>query len=738
MAIGLQPAVATGIYNDAASVVYTTLDGLSHNQVQGFCQDRRGIIWICTWYGLDAFDGYEFHCFRPQGEPTLLGRLKQASLTDDDRILLKTSQNQTWQFSLQDYTFTLLDEMPHKCVAFKRRFVDRAGNLWQKEALGFRLIPPQSDYYHYVVNEKYPLARVLYEDAHHNALIAWSNRTSSGKSEGELIRYDLDGQPLKTLYRGNAVCAIYEDDRQNIWLGTHNEGLILLRPDVEGNAPPNYQVQRCRCTISPIFALVPDAKGRLWIGTLGDGIYLASYDSCTRQVTLTRPDSYPLEEYARVRSMLEVDGEMLIATDGGLLKVSVEVDPSQMEFHPLDASQDRSELIHLLRISDGSVLVSAFGKGIYRYQPQQETFAPFVAADIAECQAVYSMVENPDSSLWVTTQTSLRLYQGTSCYSLPINASLDMIETVPLCDNQGHCWFATQHGVLRLASFLPPAVDRAVAPTFVSLKLNDVKWNHVRMLSLADSLIILQPDERNVTVDISSLQFGVKGREHYAWRIVETDTTWHETQSHHIHLPRFSPGDYTLQVRTASGGIGYADAVGNLPFHVIYRWHETPLFRSLLFLFSICIVVTIVVLLLKVKRLQRLLLDSQPVALFSAAITEIKSEDKLTTADQFFIETLNERVRAELSDSQLSIEKLAAAMGMSRSTFYRRLKSVVGQSPNEYIHEMRLQRATELLRADADASIATIAYECGFSSPQYFSNVFRKRYHMTPNQWRLQ
>ncbi len=42
----------------------------------------------------------------------------------------------------------------------------------------------------------------------------------------------------------------------------------------------------------------------------------------------------------------------------------------------------------------------------------------------------------------------------------------------------------------------------------------------------------------------------------------------------------------------------------------------------------------------------------------------------------------------------------------------------------------------ERIAQDVEKTVATVAYESGFSSPQYFSNVFRKRYHMTPNEWR--
>ena len=45
---------------------FTLTEGLTHDRVKGFCQDSSGIVWICTWYGLERYDGYRFQCFRPQ------------------------------------------------------------------------------------------------------------------------------------------------------------------------------------------------------------------------------------------------------------------------------------------------------------------------------------------------------------------------------------------------------------------------------------------------------------------------------------------------------------------------------------------------------------------------------------------------------------------------------------------------------------------------------------------------
>ena len=70
---------------------------------------------------------------------------------------------------------------------------------------------------------------------------------------------------------------------------------------------------------------------------------------------------------------------------------------------------------------------------------------------------------------------------------------------------------------------------------------------------------------------------------------------------------------------------------------------------------------------------------------------------------------------------------------MSRAVFYRKIKTFTGASPIDLVKEMRLKRALELLDADT-YSLSEVAYQSGFSSPQYFSRVFKEQMQCTPNE----
>ncbi|MCB1600991.1 MAG: helix-turn-helix transcriptional regulator, partial [Xanthomonadales bacterium] len=90
---------------------------------------------------------------------------------------------------------------------------------------------------------------------------------------------------------------------------------------------------------------------------------------------------------------------------------------------------------------------------------------------------------------------------------------------------------------------------------------------------------------------------------------------------------------------------------------------------------------------------------------------------------------------ARMVDEAFKVADLAEAMGQDRSHLFRRVREVTGQAPSDLIRNLRLERAAELLHAEA-GPIGEIAYAVGFSSVAHFTKCFRERYGRTPGQSR--
>ncbi len=97
----------------------------------------------------------------------------------------------------------------------------------------------------------------------------------------------------------------------------------------------------------------------------------------------------------------------------------------------------------------------------------------------------------------------------------------------------------------------------------------------------------------------------------------------------------------------------------------------------------------------------------------------------LTKADEEFIWKLNDIIQANLHNPEFSMEDMADALKMSRSSFYRKIKGVLDLSPNEYLRLERLKQAAQLLK-EGKSRVNEICYTVGFNSPSYFSKCFLK------------
>ena len=102
-------------------------------------------------------------------------------------------------------------------------------------------------------------------------------------------------------------------------------------------------------------------------------------------------------------------------------------------------------------------------------------------------------------------------------------------------------------------------------------------------------------------------------------------------------------------------------------------------------------------------------------------------------ADRHIAESL-ERLHNNLSHAW-TLESLAREVGLSRAGFARRFKELVGMSMFDYLTQLRVQRAKELL-SDTGLSLYAVANHIGYESDLAFTRTFKKRTGVTPTAYR--
>lgn len=94
-----------------------------------------------------------------------------------------------------------------------------------------------------------------------------------------------------------------------------------------------------------------------------------------------------------------------------------------------------------------------------------------------------------------------------------------------------------------------------------------------------------------------------------------------------------------------------------------------------------------------------------------------------------------QKVEERISDKDFDIDRFAVDMAYSKSTLYRKIKSLTGLNPNSFIRNVRLAHASTLLVDDL-TNIAEIAFLVGFNDPRYFSKCFKEKYGVTPSEYK--
>lgn len=102
--------------------------------------------------------------------------------------------------------------------------------------------------------------------------------------------------------------------------------------------------------------------------------------------------------------------------------------------------------------------------------------------------------------------------------------------------------------------------------------------------------------------------------------------------------------------------------------------------------------------------------------------------------DEEFLKKAIAIIEEHLSDSDFDIDTFSQEMQMSKSSLYRKIKTMTGLPPYEFIRNIRLKHACLLLK-DKARTISEAAYAVGFTEPRYFSTCFKNEFNMTPTEY---
>ena len=108
---------------------------------------------------------------------------------------------------------------------------------------------------------------------------------------------------------------------------------------------------------------------------------------------------------------------------------------------------------------------------------------------------------------------------------------------------------------------------------------------------------------------------------------------------------------------------------------------------------------------------------------------------QVSASDLKWLKQIEQRLKADISNSKINVESLTAELNISRSQIQRRIKKITGLTPVYYFREIKLNAARELLENGEVQTVNEVAYAVGFDTPKYFSTLYEERFGKRPSAY---
>lgn len=590
---------------------------------------------------------------------------------------------------------------------------------------------------------------------------------------------------LDSLGLGTRFTTAIQDWQGGIWLGTMDGGIGY-------RSPYRPAAQRVRdLGLIDLARSTTDHEGNVW--HCQENGLLCEHGDGTLHYDMDNVDGLPHNRITFIQEL--ADGRYLLCCSLNLLGYFY---PEQSKFVLLNERLPRlnryRRLVGACPIDDRWVLAYS-QNGAFLLDCQADSLATFRAsADVERHSNKYNCVaRHQDGTLWIGTQNGLfRLSPiGANDYQCSRIGGLanDCIRSLVI-DTEDDIWAGTARGIVRITptivnlgsddgfssaslmeraaicmadsslvfafgpdnavSFRPEWIEPEAAPLHgVVLTGMNINGETLTLDQLSDNLSL--PFDRNyLSFQFSALNYAAPSHTHYRYRMVGMESEWQSctdtdgsigTATYHA----IAPGNYCFEIQASSDNIHWGESTC-MELRILPPWWLSWWAKLL---YALAIVVTVISALHLYLQSKRRKMEREN-DLRVNRLFELREEARHQFAESTHIDprkigTNNEEkelsakmlaaIEAHLSDADYGVDQLAQDVCMSRSALYSKLRDMLGISPADFIRNVRLKRAAQLL-SDTDMPIGEIADLMGYNTHKAFAANFKRMFGMLPSEYR--
>lgn len=493
---------------------------------------------------------------------------------------------------------------------------------------------------------------------------------------------------------GEIVTALYEDTHRRLWVGT-NMGLYIYQ------ANPVVSLAQFP-KAGYVSQIVEDSQGHIWTTTL--------------------------------------DGRLCEYTDPDHMETRLETEPlSAISFN-----------------TDGMLWLGSQAGHIFKFNVRAREVEDFSEACGMNGDRVNQLVTDQYGHLWIETNQRIIEYNPrnnashtyeTSDVEIPMSRFLP---TAMMKDEDGRICFGGIPGVICFEPGNWLDSEARLVKTFIT----DVRVMKRSLLFEGDQLrtdnhIELQSDDRDLEIFFSSLDHYNVRHVRYAYRLHGVDKDWKFTfvgqnSAFYNHLAK---GKYIFEVKATDSNGLWSDHVAQLEIVRLPAFYES---KWAYIIYAMLLLAALAALIMVVHRRDEIRnelmwSDSREMLQMRNYLRGERQsspndsnrlpESEFRQLDQAFIQKVDRSIQEHLAASDFGVEELAAAVNVSKSTLSRKLKSITGVSPLDYIRQKKMTQACLWLQ-DKDRNVTEIAIALGYSDRKYFTTCFKKEFGMAPTDYR--
>lgn len=661
-------------------------DGLSNSQVNAILKDKTGYVWFGTQSGLSRFDGFRMKTFLYSAtNQTSLANNYVDELQEDNegKIWVHTSVG----YCVYDPTTEQFDRKPEVWLKTinvegvpQRLLVDSQKNMWIQ-------VWGKGLYYYNVKNET-------------TYLFKYVKKPKSGcLMDGDISSLkDVDGKLLVT-YGDGMLCLLDGDKQSALWYNTFLKDHRLCGDNGAYSFVENNHTFWVSTTTE---AYVFNSLNRQWLSTRS---YLAQ-----------RGILVPVNDRIVIRDLqVNANGALWVATDHhGLFYIDFKTKACHQYVHSNVRGSIVDNSLQKVYIDNfGAVWVGSYKNGVAYYSPSSSKFNTIPLGDV--CTITQDLAGN----LWCGTNAHLESMRVAPVIATVHKAEDTMEETV---DEGGSS--DALYGVHSSSHADKPA-----------------RKNYVAKVLLVDDSDDFREFMRDVLTDYQVIE-AVNGQD--AWqKIIEVRP---DVILSDVMMPVMDGIELCRMVKSneETASIPFVMLTARLATDHQVEGLESGADDYIIKPFNIDM------LNLRIRNLlgwarrsaRRSILDkdkegkkdpSQPK---ERVIPKGELGDfEMTASDRKFLADVDKYIKDMMGDPDTSVESMSAHLCMSRVQLYKRMVSLTGTTPSEYLRAKRIKRAEELIHSD-ELNISEIAYTVGFNNPRYFTKYFQETYGLTPSQYK--